>query len=667
MSTNEETITCLKGIELFQGLGEIELGELITKLHVVTYPAGTTIVKEGKPGDALFFVKAGSVQVKKREPSTGIDLTVATLSPGDCFGEMSLITEKTRSASVVVTEGTAEVMMLGADDFKGLLKEHPTLAQGLSRMLAQRVEEMNGTRGVSFLPLSQINLDPGVIALIPQQLMARHRVIPIACSSGTLTLGMVNPQDLIAIDEVKRFVRGVAIEPVAISSDDLQKMLKPDAADEAAEEGIEGLERADGHAVQESAAASLESAILKDMDLAEPEELNALEIQRRSEDAPIIRLANSIIVQALKKGASDIHLEPMERALRVRYRIDGVLQEGHLLPKKVHLPLASRVKIMSGLDITERRLPQDGRITMRFDHKPVDFRVSSVPTKFGEKIVIRVLDKGSSVFSLDRFVTNAQALGIIREMIKRPYGIIYVTGPTGSGKTTTLYSALAELNKNEVNISTVEDPVEYDLAGVNQIQVNPDIGLDFARVLRALLRQDPDIMLVGETRDKETARIAVEAALTGHLVFTTIHANDAAGTCIRLIEMGVEPFLIASSLIGVIAQRLVRRICPRCKESYAADEVTAAYLGIPEGTPLARGHGCQGCGFTGYAGRLGVFEVLDGDDELRHLVAEGSTSQAIRNEAVSRGMVTLKDYAIGLLKEGSTTVDEVLRTVVIPN
>jgi type IV pilus assembly protein PilB len=666
MSTNEENITCMKGIELFQGLGEIELEELTAKLHVVTYPAGTTIVKEGKPGDALFLLKAGSVQVKKREPSTGMDLTVATLSPGDCFGEMSLITEKARSASVVVTEGTAEVMMLGAGDFKGLMEEHPALAQGVIRLLAQRVEEMNGTRGVNFLPLSKITLDPDVVAMIPQQLMARYRVIPIACSSGTLTLGMVNPQDLIAIDEVKRFVRGVAIEPVAISSDDLQKMLRPDGADEAAD-GLEGLERTDGHAVQENAAASLESSILRDMDLAEAEELNALEIQRRSEDAPIIRLANSIIVQALKKGASDIHLEPMERALRIRYRIDGVLQEGHLLPKKVHLPLASRVKIMSGLDITERRLPQDGRITMRFDHKPVDFRVSSLPTKFGEKIVIRILDKGSAVFSLDRFITNGQTLRLIREMIKRPYGIIYVTGPTGSGKTTTLYSALAELNKNEVNISTVEDPVEYDLAGVNQIQVNPDIGLDFARVLRALLRQDPDIMLVGETRDKETARIAVEAALTGHLVFTTIHANDAAGTCIRLVEMGVEPFLIASSLIGVIAQRLVRRICPRCKESYTADEVTAAYLGIPEGTPLARGQGCQGCGFTGYAGRLGVFEVLDGDDELRHLVAEGSTSQTIRNKAVSRGMVTLKDYAIGLLKEGSTTVDEVLRTVVIPS
>jgi type IV pilus assembly protein PilB len=368
---------------------------------------------------------------------------------------------------------------------------------------------------------------------------------------------------------------------------------------------------------------------------------------------------------ALKKGASDIHIEPMEKGCRVRYRIDGVLREEMMLPRKIILPLISRIKIISKLDITERRLPQDGRITMKVGDKTVDFRVSSVPTKFGEKICTRILDKSNTAMGLDRIISHQPTLELVREMIKKPYGIIFVTGPTGSGKSTSLYSALAEKNEIDVNISTVEDPIEYDLAGINQVQVNSDIGLDFARVLRAFLRQDPDIILVGETRDKETAKIAVEAALTGHLVFTTLHANDAPSTFMRLNEMGIEPFLISTSIIGIIAQRLVRRICPNCKEKYVPEKAILKYLGLQEDIELYKGKGCDACSMTGYKGRVGVYEVLMIDEPVRHLIAEGAETNIIRQEAIRRGMRTLKDYCIILLKEGLTTIDEVLRTVAI--
>lgn len=320
---------------------------------------------------------------------------------------------------------------------------------------------------------------------------------------------------------------------------------------------------------------------------------------------------------------------------------------------------------MSKLDITERRLPQDGRTTMKVSEKPIDFRVSSIPTKFGEKIVIRILDKTNTILGLDNLITDRAVLTLVREMIGKPYGIIYVTGPTGSGKSTTLYSALSELNSPDVNISTIEDPIEYDIAGINQVQVNPDIGLDFARVLRAFLRQDPDIILVGETRDTETAKIAVEAALTGHLVFTTLHANDAPSAFMRLMDMGIEPFLISTSVIGVIAQRLVRRICPACKEPFTPDPTTTRFLGLPDDIELHRSTGCEFCGYTGYKGRVGVYEVLSISDTIRHLVADGSDTQVIREEAIASGMKTLKDYCVALLQEGLTTVDEVIRTVAI--
>jgi type IV pilus assembly protein PilB len=482
-------------------------------------------------------------------------------------------------------------------------------------------------------------------------------------------------------------IKGVIIEPVVTSEDDFKRfitttlvdMMRKEEEKLAREQGSGTLKSAPAMRVLESESTarksdstesileSLQSEALKSLEIDESPQANesVTDLSHAAVDAPIIRMANSILALAIKKGASDIHIEPQEKDLVVRFRIDGSLQVVQVLPKKVQMGLISRFKIISKLDIAEKRLPQDGRISVRMEERPIDFRVSTIPSKWGEKICMRILDKSNTLLGLDKLILHPEVLELVREMISQPYGIIYVTGPTGSGKTTSLYSALAELNDHDVNISTAEDPIEYDLPRLNQVQAHKEIGLDFARILRAFLRQDPDIILVGETRDKETARISVEAALTGHLVFTTLHTNDAAGAFTRLGEMGVEPFLISSSTIGVIAQRLTRRLCQVCKETYAPDDVSLQYMGLDPSKQYTfyRNRGCNKCSGTGYRGRVGVYEVLRMNGELRRLVAGGGSSEAISELAIRNGMKTLKDYTVWLLQNGWTTMDEVLQVV----
>lgn len=663
MNSCSDKMMCLSKTELFKSLSPEELQKLESRLKERVYPPNTAIVREGAPGDAMFIIKDGKVDVKKREQSTGIDMTIASLGGGACFGEMALLTGNPRSATVMATMATS-VFVLEKKDFEALLRENPTISMSLNKIVAERVEAQNIQRGMGVKSLATTNIDADILLLIPKQTITRQKVLPISYANNTLMLGMIKPNDILAIDEVRKFVKGVAIEQVLISEDELKVFMEKDYP-EIIKKGEEKIEVSIDNLLDNMD--NLQSDILKDMEIEEgkEDEIGVADLESEAQGAPIVRLTNSIIGMALKKGASDIHIEPMEKGCRVRYRIDGMLKEEMMLPRKVILPLISRIKIISKLDITERRMPQDGRITMRIDNKSVDFRVSSVPTKFGEKICTRILDKSNTMLGLDKLISNKPTLDLVREMIAKPYGIIYVTGPTGSGKSTTLYSALAEKNSIDVNISTVEDPIEYDLAGINQVQVNSDIGLDFARVLRAFLRQDPDIILVGETRDKETAKIAVEAALTGHLVFTTLHANDAPSTFMRLNEMGIEPFLVSTSIIGIISQRLVRRICPNCKEKYKPDNVIAKYLGLPEDTELYKGKGCDTCNMSGYKGRVGVYEVLSVNESLRHFIGEGADTQTIRQEAIRGGMRSLKDYCLILLNEGLTTVDEVLRTVAI--
>ncbi len=679
----------LQKIKLFSALSYEECLAVESRLKRREFPPNQVVVKEGGPGDSMFFINAGLVEVRKRDPNTGIDFLLTELKPGACFGEMALLTGKPRTATVSTLEPTM-CAVLEQSDLEDLLLSNPKVGLAMSRVLAERLEESNEQAGIEYVNLRRLAFDPRVLSLLPQQMILQHKILPAGYANNRLTLAMVNPNNLIALDDARRVIKGVIIEPVVTSEQDFKHfmsavysdLLKKEEEKKAqAKEKALSLMRSAGDDKTAAEAAklvaqsesiegileSLQNEALKSIELEEtPDPVETVtDLSASAEQAPIIRLANNILALAIKKGASDIHLEPQEKDVVVRLRIDGALQQVQVLPKKIQLGLTSRFKIISKLDIAEKRLPQDGRISVRMEERPIDFRVSTIPSKWGEKICMRILDKSNTLLGLDKLILHEEVLGLVRDMIAQPYGIIYVTGPTGSGKTTSLYSALAELNDPDVNISTAEDPIEYDLPRINQVQAHKEIGLDFARILRAFLRQDPDIILVGETRDKETAKIAVEAALTGHLVFTTLHTNDAAGAFTRLGEMGIEPFLISSSTLGVVAQRLTRRLCQSCKEAYEPDELSLKYMGARKnGTPIFyRNKGCNQCSGTGYKGRVGVYEVLRLNPEIRKMVAQGATSESITEAAVKNGMKTLKDYSLWLMQNGWTTMDEVLQVV----
>ena len=663
-------------LPLFSGLSAGEIQDIESRMRRRDYAPQQAIVREGGPGDAAFLILSGLVAVRHKDAGSGVEFLLAELGPGQMFGEMALITRKPRGASVIAIEATS-CAVLEREDFERAVRMYPEIAVALAREMAERLDAANRSAGIDFINLSRLKIDARVLTLLPQALVNAHKVIPIAFANNRLTLAMTDPNNLVAFDDVRRILKGVMIEPAAITDDDYKRFLSTTYAEtvaksEAASKRPERSEKPPTAAVKTDLAATmdlLQSEIIRELqvtqDQAESTGETKQDLMTASEDAPIVRLANSVLGMAIKQGASDIHIEPMEGEVTLRYRIDGVLQVVQRLPKRVQMGLVSRVKILARLDIAEKRLPQDGRFAVTLDGKPIDFRVSTVPGKWGEKIVLRILDKSNTQLGLDKLIADAPTLAIVRDIIQQPYGIVYVTGPTGSGKTTTLYSALAEINEAGINISTVEDPIEYDLGGVTQIQVNTAIGLTFASVLRAFLRQDPDVMLVGETRDKETAHTAVEAALTGHLVFTTLHTNSAAVAFTRLHEMGIEPFLVSSSTIGVIAQRLARRLCQHCREQYEPDADARRFFGLPAGSTLFRGRGCAACGGKGVKGRVGIYEVMRITPALRPLVARGAPAEDIHAAAVAGGMVDLKAYSAKLLLAGLTTVEEVTSVVSI--
>src|SRR5215831_1377810 len=672
----------LKNVKLFGELSPDSLAKLASCLKIADFPPAEVIVREGAPGVSMYIIKSGLVEVRKKDPATGIDFLVAQLAEGSAVGEMSLLTGKPRSATVTTVQPTV-VFTLTRADFRNLLTQHPEISLGLARILAERLEEATKQVGIEYVNLFRGKFDPRIVGLLPQSLCLLHKVIPISCINNSVTLAMVNPSNLLAFDDVRRYIKGAIIEPQVCTEEDFKKFMDTVYADLM---GIKEEKRESDHRrgererpkdrrrpgeFQFQSLEELQNEILSGMEVQQDEEDNTAvtDLATASEDAPVVRLANNILALAIKKGASDIHIEPQEKGVVLRLRIDGILYVENVLSKKIQLPLASRFKILSRLDISERRLPQDGRISIKIEDRSIDFRVSTVPAKFGEKIVMRILDKSSSLLPLEKIIVHAPTVEKLRGMITQPYGIIYVTGPTGSGKTTTLYSSLAEINSPEVNISTAEDPIEYDLSGLCQVQTHKDIGLDFARILRAFLRQDPDVILVGETRDQETAKISVEAALTGHLVFTTLHTNDAPGSFTRLEEMGIEPFLMANSTVGIVAQRLARRICQNCKVQVEVDDTMLGFFGFKRETapPFYRGEGCDRCNHTGKKGRIGIYELLTMNDELKRAVASGAKTDEIRDIAQASGMKTLKEYAMFLMAEGLTSVDEVLTNLVVGN
>ncbi len=664
----------LHKVPLFSALAPEACVQLESRMRRRDFVPQALIVREGSAEDSAFFILSGRVAVRRRDPDTGVDFSLAELGEGQMFGEMALLTGQPRAASVLALESTT-CAVLEQVEFERMLVAHPALATAMMRVLAGRLEQANRHAGVDFVNLAKIKIDPRVLSLLPQAFINAHHIVPIAFCNNRLTLAMTNPNNLVAFDDVRRAIKGVMIEPAIVSEDDFRHFMSATYPQLVAQSEVTPARPA-GAPVRPPSAAKptqaatidlLQSDLIRELQLAADAQESADETKQdlmsASEDAPIIRLVNSILGLAIKQGGSDIHIEPMESDVTVRFRIDGALQVVQKLPKRVQLGVISRFKILSKLDIAEKRLPQDGRISVTMEGKPIDFRVSTVPGKWGEKVCMRLLDKSNTALGLDTLITHAPALALVREMIRQPYGIIYVTGPTGSGKTTTLYSALAEINDPGVNISTAEDPIEYDLPGVTQIQVSSDIGLTFAGVLRAFLRQDPDVLLVGETRDKETAHTAVEAALTGHLVFTTLHTNSAAVAFSRLREMGIEPFLVSSSTIGVIAQRLARRLCQHCKEPIEADANVARFFGVPEGTAIYRAGACAACGGKGVKGRIGIYEVLKMNARLRALVGAGARAEEIHAAALENGMVDLRRYAALLLTAGLATVEDVMSVV----
>jgi len=503
---------------------------------------------------------------------------------------------------------------------------------------------------VPAIDLGQVAVDAKILTLIPADFANKHLVLPLRRLGKTLTVAMVEPTDLNIIDDLK-FITRFDIEPVVAGEYTLRQYL-----DKYYETGTHKL----GELLSELEEEDIE--LLADI---EEQDYSAAALREQVEDAPVVKLINGILGDAVRRGASDIHVEPYERELRIRYRIDGALQEIMQPPVRMTAALTSRLKIIADLNIAERRIPQDGRIKMKIGQRVIDFRVSTLPTLFGEKIVLRILDRGNLALDLEAFGMEERAERAFLDAIANPYGMVLVTGPTGSGKTTTLYSAMSRINTQEVNIMTAEDPVEYNLRGINQVQVRPDVGLTFASALRAFLRQDPNIIMVGEIRDLETGSIAVKASLTGHLVLSTLHTNDAAATITRMIDMGIEAFNVAAAVTVITAQRLIRRICPNCKveATYLPEMIRAA--GIPpeeiDDYTFYRGEGCDSCGGSGYAGRQGLYEVLPMSMDLRRMVLKGASSDELKRQAIEEGMITLREDGMVKVKRGITTLDEVLK------
>ncbi len=532
----------------------------------------------------------------------------------------------------------------------GFVKE-----EDITRVLSQQY-------GVPAINLTKVEIDDAVVKLIPSEVAQKYLIMPVSRTGATLTIAMVDPTNVFAMDDIK-FMTGYNVEPVVASEVAIKEAIDRYYG------SIHALELKkvmDDLAQEEQAEQNLEL-------LDDEQEVDLAKLEAATEEAPVVRLVNLILTDSIKRGASDIHIEPYEKDFRVRFRIDGVLYEIMQPPMKLRDAITSRLKIMAKLDISEKRLPQDGRIKIKMKlqgkNREMDYRVSVLPTLFGEKIVLRLLDKENLMLDMTRLGFEQESLNKFEKAIFKPYGMVLVTGPTGSGKTNTLYSSISRVNTPETNIMTAEDPVEFNLHGINQVQMKEQIGLNFAAALRSFLRQDPNIILVGEIRDFETAEVAVKAALTGHLVLSTLHTNDAPSTVNRLMNMGIEPYLVATSVHLICAQRLVRRLCKECKEEVSMPAQALMDIGYSaDEAPkikLYKGKGCTTCNNTGYKGRVGLYEVMDITDAMREMILTGASSIELKNKAIEEGMITLRGSGLRKIKAGQTTVEEVVRETVL--
>ncbi|HET9491994.1 MAG TPA: type IV-A pilus assembly ATPase PilB [Methylomirabilota bacterium] len=563
---------------------------------------------------------------------------------GDLLVAEGLISPQDLTRALAAQKGTAEKLGSVLLSLKLLTEEQ--LIGFLSRQY-----------GIPSMTLAQFDVDADVLRLVPAAIAKKYEVLPVKRVSNSLTLAMVDPTNVFALDDIA-FMTNLQVLPVVASQAAIRKAI---------ERNYEG----HGGAATESLtdlASDVTAAAVEVVEDKEAPKLDIFELKESADEAPVVKLVNMVLGDAIQKGASDVHFEPYEKVYRIRVRVDGVLHEILSPPKRLEPALTSRIKIMSNLDIAERRLPQDGRIKLRYNDREIDFRVAILPTIYGEKAVLRILDKEALRLDLTELGFDPGSLEQFQAAIRQPYGMVLITGPTGSGKTTTLYSAIQAINSPEQNILTAEDPVEYNLRGVNQIQINEAVGRTFAAVLRSFLRQDPDVILVGETRDLETAQIAIRAALTGHLVFSTLHTNDCPSTVARLVDMGIPPYLVASALVLIVAQRLGRKVCNECRESYEIDQESLTPYGHqptgPRRVTVYKGKGCTVCNFTGLKGRVAFYEVMPMTAELRDMILRGAQEAELRRAAQRLGMRTLRQAGLTKVLDGATTVEEVLRVTV---
>ncbi len=558
-----------------------------------------------------------------------------------------MVKAKQTLAESLVGEG-----VLTAEQLKKAQAEEKHTGQRLRKVIVKMglVDEedlvtfLSAKLGIPRIELANTLIDPKLTELIPESLARKYEVIPVLKIGNRLTCAMTDPWNVFALDEL-RMKTDMVIEPAVATESEIKKALDEHYSAKGSMEEI------------------IQSIDERKLGLADGKELDPKALEGITKEPIVIKLVNLMILHALQERASDIHIEPEIDVLKIRIRVDGVLHEIPSPPKHLQSAVISRIKILANLDIAERRVPQDGRFTLRMEGKEIDIRVSCVPTIHGENVVLRLLDVSNALLGLEQLGFSKEGLEKYEKLILRPYGILLVTGPTGSGKTTTLYASLARINSREKNILTIEDPVEYRLPGIRQTQINSKVNLTFATALRSFLRQDPDVMMVGEIRDRETVEMAIQAALTGHLVFSTLHTNDSASAITRLIDMGVEPFLLTSAVIGIMAQRLVRTICPDCKEEYAPSAETLKEMGSSEKASFAfyRGKGCRKCMQTGYHGRISILELLVPDEKIKDLTMTKASSGEIRKQARSQGMIALKEDGLLKVKQGITTVEEVLR------
>jgi len=646
----------LDEVNILRPLSPMLKSQLEAQLAERVLKNGEILFHEGDVGDAMYVIVEGMVSVYVTDRALGLTMDLATLGRGEAFGEMALVTGERRSATVKAIDDNTKVLGLSRDVFYRLVQAVPQVGLTIASTLAKRLEQVNKTQGVGFGTLKGVPFDDSLKDLLPGSVVHRHRVVPISQQGNIITVATPDPNNRLAVDDVKRILRGMDVKLLAVSEQDFDSFLVRHYPQVTAPAAVQGQNKDYG-----ALAKTLQfSNQLSDSDLARDQQL------ANTPDA--VDIVNRIFVEAIDRGASDIHIEPDKEQVKVRYRIDGRLapRTSGGIPMAGHGALVSRMKILADLDIAERRMPQDGRISFAMNGKNYDLRMSTINTKYGEKVTFRVLDASSLESDIGSLILADKVSQVIRQLIYRPNGLVLVTGPTGSGKTTTLYASLLERRNPELNICTIEDPIEYNIDNLNQVQVQENIGLGFPEIMRSYLRQDPDIILIGETRDSETAKLACNAALTGHLVLSSFHTNDAISAVQRLRAMDVEEFMIADALLGVVNQRLVRKICPACRKETQPSELILqnlerANVRLDAGVKFYRGEGCGTCGGDGFKGRIGVYELLVNSPKVKEAISRGATGQELKAAASDGSWVPLSRYASFLLNEGATTPSEVLR------